>query len=116
MISDQEAIGGTAAILIDHNQLSQQPLYLKLIQICEAFEYLEAFFVGRKHQARHNNLFTLAGEFSCFNRRYLLRTHLYDLDSIAEDTKLTFELRKKLANKKLLFLKKQKFMLNRYLP
>jgi putative glycosyltransferase (exosortase G-associated) len=108
LTSDQEIAGATGAIMVDHRQISQDSLFLNIIQTCELFEYLEAFFIGRKYQAHNNTLFTLAGAFSCFNKQFLLRTFLYDSNSIAEDTKLTFELRRTNSSKRLAFLEKIK--------
>ncbi len=108
-LSNDEGISGaTGAILIDSRQIEQNSWYLNLLQCCELFEYMEAFYIGRKYQAYHNTLFTLAGAFSCFNRQFLLKTFLYDSNSIAEDTKLTFELRRKNENKRVTFLENAK--------
>lgn len=108
LTSDQDIAGATGAIMVDHRQISRDSIILNLLQTCELFEYLEAFFVGRKYQAHRNTLFTLAGAFSCFNKQFLLRTFLYDSNSIAEDTKLTFELRRTNSAKRLEFLEKIK--------
>lgn len=103
---NQDVAGATAAIMIDFRQISKESVYLRLLQSCELFEYLEAFFIGRQYQASRNNLFTLAGAFSCFNKQYLLQTFLYDQNSISEDTKLTFELRRRNKDKRINLLEK----------
>ncbi|MBU7005820.1 TIGR03111 family XrtG-associated glycosyltransferase [Phosphitispora fastidiosa] len=108
LFAQEEVAGATAAIMIDFSRISKKSLLLRLVQSCELVEYLEAFFIGRKYQAHHNNLFTLAGAFSCFNRKSLLQTFLYDQNSISEDTKLTFELRRKNQCKKIMFLENAK--------
>lgn len=105
---DGSVAGATAAIMVDTDQISKNSWVLKFVQTCEAFEYLEAFFIGRKYQAYHNELFTLAGAFSCFNRKSLLQTFLYDQNSLSEDTKLTFELRRKNREKRVTFIEKAK--------
>ncbi len=108
LFAREEVAGATAAIMIDFSRISKKSLWLRSVQSCELIEYLEAFFIGRKYQAHHNNLFTLAGAFSCFNRKSLLQTFLYDQNSISEDTKLTFELRRKNESKKIGFLENAK--------
>lgn len=65
-----------------------------LVHVCEAFEYLSAFRVGRRYQSLSNSLYTLSGAFSAFRRESLLEnSFLYDNLTVSEDTKLTFDLR-----------------------
>jgi biofilm PGA synthesis N-glycosyltransferase PgaC len=61
---------------------------------CEFLEYFSSFNVGRQYQTATGSLFTLAGAFSVFRRSVLLRTFMYDKQTVSEDTKLTFELHK----------------------
>lgn len=66
---------------------------LKLIRICELFEYNESFLIGRHFESIFNNLYTLAGAFSCFRREVLLKTQLYNCETIGEDAHMTFQVR-----------------------
>jgi putative glycosyltransferase (exosortase G-associated) len=66
--------------------------WLRLLAICEQFEYIAAFRVARPQQMRVNAVYTLAGAFSIFRRRVLLKTNLYGTDTVSEDTDLTFDI------------------------
>lgn len=66
--------------------------FLRLLGQCEFLEYFTAYHVGRIHQSLLGNLYTLSGAFSVFRREVLLRTHLYDQTTVAEDTDMTFHL------------------------
>jgi putative glycosyltransferase (exosortase G-associated) len=68
---------------------------------CEALEYLSAFLIGRQYQSATNSLFTLAGAFSAFRREVLLETFLYDRMTVSEDTKMTLDVRRRLAATKM---------------
>jgi putative glycosyltransferase (exosortase G-associated) len=69
----------------------------RLLNECEFFEYLAAFHVGREQQTLLGNLYTLSGAFSVFRREVLLRTFLYNQETVTEDTDLTFELYERCA-------------------
>lgn len=90
---DVQLVGTTGVILINHDKIEKSRSALRLMQICEAFEYIEAFYIARSFQSRFNTLFTMAGAFSGFRRLALLKTFLYDNRTVSEDTKLTFDLR-----------------------
>lgn len=68
---------------------------------CEALEYLMAFRIGREHQSSKNSLYTIAGAFSAFRRDVLMRSFLYDRQSVSEDTKLTYDIREKFVPKEM---------------
>ncbi|MBN1584064.1 MAG: hypothetical protein JXA89_25365, partial [Anaerolineae bacterium] len=72
-----------------------------LIAECEFQEYLAAFWLGRQAQTQSSSLFTLAGAFSFFRHEVLLKTILYDNQTVSEDTKVTFDVRKQFAEKRL---------------
>lgn len=61
----------------------------------EYIEYYVAFRIGRQYQSETDSLFTLAGAFSFFRRDVLLKTSLYNNMTVSEDTSLTFEIRQK---------------------
>ncbi len=72
-----------------------------ILHVCEAFEYLSAFRVGRRYQSLVNSLYTLSGAFSAFRRDALVEgSHLYDDLTVSEDTKLTFDLRARVRRRR----------------
>ncbi len=72
-----------------------------LIAECEFQEYLVAFWLGRQGQTLNDSLFTLAGAFSFFRREVLLKTELYDKQTVSEDTDVTFDVRKRFGGERL---------------
>ena len=72
-----------------------------LLGECEFLEYYAGFRIGRQYQSLTNSLFTLAGAFSAFRRDVLLRTPLYQSQTVSEDTHLTFELHRRFAGMRL---------------
>ncbi len=74
---------------------------LEILHVCEAFEYFSAFRVGRRYQSLINALYTLSGAFSVFRRGVLLESsYLYDSLTVSEDTKLTFDLRDRMGQRR----------------
>lgn len=74
---------------------------MQILHVCEAFEYLSAFRVGRRYQSMVNALYTLSGAFSVFRREVLLESsYLYDSLTVSEDTKLTFDLRDRVGKRR----------------
>lgn len=72
-----------------------------LIAEAEFQEYLGAFWLGRQGQTVSRSLFTLAGAFSFFRREILLQTMLYDKQTVSEDTKVTFDVRRQFGAERL---------------
>lgn len=72
-----------------------------LIAECEFQEYLGAFWLGRQGQTLSQSLYTLAGAFSFFRREVLLKTALYDKQTVSEDTKVTFDVRRQFGGHRL---------------
>lgn len=66
---------------------------LKLLRRLEFFEYAQAFLAGRNFQSEFNNIFTLSGAFSAFRRSTIMKTELYNTDTVCEDTHVTFQVR-----------------------
>ena len=90
----------TGVILIDSSSIEKtKSLFLRLIQRCELFEYNEAFLVGRAFQSYSDTIFTLAGAFSCYRKDVVLRTHLYNNETLGEDTHMTSQIREFLNGK-----------------
>lgn len=93
----------TGVVLIDPNLIEEtNNKKLKLLQLCEFFEYVESFLIGRNFQSFNDTLYTLAGAFSCFRKEALLKTQLYNSDTLGEDTHMTFQVRKFIGGKILL--------------
>lgn len=85
----------TGGVLIDPELVEKtQKRLLKQLRLCEFFEYMESFLVGRKYQSVFNSMYTLAGAFSGFRSEVLVRTQLYNFETLGEDTHMTFQIRK----------------------
>ena len=67
--------------------------WLKLLRNNEYFEYAQSFLVGRSIENYWNQLFTLSGAFSAFRREALIQTFMYNVETVSEDTEMTFQLR-----------------------
>lgn len=90
----------SGVILTDSLLIEKSKNYLlKLVQRCELFEYTEAFLVGRGFQSRKNRIFTLAGAFSCYRKDIVLKTQLYNNETLGEDTHMTSQIREILKGK-----------------
>lgn len=81
------ATGAIAVLDRPHGTWTQ-----RMLATCEQFEYIAAFRVARPQQTRLNAVYTLAGAFSFFRRRVLLKSSLYNTDTVSEDTDLTFDI------------------------
>jgi putative glycosyltransferase (exosortase G-associated) len=73
--------------------------WLKLLRRAEYFEYTQAFLAGRNYQSESNSIYTMSGAFSAFRKSTILRTQLYNTDTVGEDTHVTFQVRNKLKLK-----------------
>jgi poly-beta-1,6-N-acetyl-D-glucosamine synthase len=91
---DMDIYAMTGVVLIDSNYIEKTKSYImRLIQTCEFFEYTEAFLVGRGFQSASNTMFTLAGAFSCYRKDIVLKTQLYNNETLGEDTHMTSQIR-----------------------
>ncbi|BEP27789.1 TIGR03111 family XrtG-associated glycosyltransferase [Helicovermis profundi] len=92
--SDSKISALTGVILIDPNYIKDtKNIFLKLLQKCESFEYLESFLIGRNFNSIFNSMYTLAGACSAFKRESLMQTQLYNFETVGEDTHMTFQIR-----------------------
>lgn len=66
---------------------------LKLVRQCELFEYCESFLIGRSIESIFDHLHTMAGAFSCFRREALIKTQLYNTETMGEDAHMTSQIR-----------------------
>lgn len=84
---------------------------LKFLQKLEFLEYNQAFLVGRNFNSEFNNIFTLSGAFSAFRKSTILKTQMYNTNTICEDAHLTFQV-KKMLNQKVALCEKAIFMVD----
>ena len=92
----------TGAILIEPTLIEQTPKdqkFLKVFRKIEFMEYCQAFLAGRNFQAETNTIFTLSGAFSAFRKSTLLKTRMYNTETVGEDTHLTFQVKENLHQK-----------------
>ncbi len=73
--------------------------FLKQFRKLEFMEYAQAFLAGRNFESQFNNIYTLSGAFSSFRKSVLVKTFLYNTNTICEDTHLTFQIRSVLKKK-----------------
>lgn len=92
VLTDVEQITGTLADL-PANHVTMYERILKVVRQCELFEYCESFLVGRSFQSIFNNLNTMAGAFSCFRREALIKTQLYNTETMGEDAHMTSQVK-----------------------
>ncbi len=101
--SDPKVGALTGVVLIDPKLIreTKNPL-LRLGQRCEMYEYTESFLVGRNIASRFNAMYTLAGACSAFKRSSIIRTNMYNFDTVGEDTDMTFQVKQSAGMKVLL--------------
>ena len=84
----------TGVILIEPALIDQtKGFFLKQFRKLEFMEYAQAFLAGRNFESQFNSIYTLSGAFSSFRKSVLLKTFLYNTNTICEDTHLTFQIR-----------------------
>lgn len=71
----------------------------RVLRVNEYFEYLQACMFGRSMESAKNQLFTMSGAFSAFKRETLVSTYMYNVDTVGEDTDMTFQIRERLGKK-----------------
>ena len=110
---NNKKINSLTGVILTNPQLIDKTAsnFLKTIQLCELFEYAESFFVGRNVQAVFNTMYTLAGAFSAFRREALLKTQMYNSETLGEDTHMTFQI-KNFAGGKIDFCEKAFFFVD----
>ncbi len=75
--------------LIEEYRHGLSRFYRKL----EFMEYAQAFLAGRNYASDLNAIYTISGAFSAFRKSAILKSQLYNTDTLAEDTQITFQLR-----------------------
>lgn len=90
----------TGTVLTNPNAIENTKGFLmRMLQRIEFCEYCQAFFAGRNFQSEINSIYTLSGAFSAFRKSTILKTELYNTDTICEDTHVTFQIKKLLKKK-----------------
>ncbi|MCD4751676.1 MAG: glycosyltransferase [Anaerolineaceae bacterium] len=105
LVLEPDAVNNAVAYLEAHEDVGTATGYLvilpqdekvstsrKMLAQVEFMEYASVFEVGRANQTLLNALFTLSGAFTVFRRNVLLKTFLYNQDTVSEDTEMTFQL------------------------
>lgn len=84
----------TGAILTEPDLIKKTPgFFLRQFRKLEFMEYAQAFLSGRNFESQFNSIYTLSGAFSAFRKSVLLKTYLYNTNTICEDTHLTFQIK-----------------------
>ncbi len=84
----------TGTILTNPEMIDEtKGLVKRLFRKIEFFEYAQAFLAGRNFQSEFNSIFTLSGAFSGFRKSSILKSQLYNTDTVCEDTHVTFQIR-----------------------
>lgn len=84
----------TGAILTMPEQIEAYTgVFARLLRKIEFMEYAQAFLAGRNYASETNSIYTLSGAFSAFRKSAVLKSQLYNTDTICEDTNITFQMR-----------------------
>lgn len=90
----------TGSVLIDPDLIEQtEKRRLRILQKIEFLEYAQAFLAGRNFESEFNSIYTVSGAFSAFRKSTIMKTKLYNTDTICEDTHITFQVREILKQK-----------------
>ncbi len=84
----------TGAIMVNPELIDKtKGFFRRLLRKTEFFEYCQAFLAGRNFESEFNSIYTLSGAFSAFRKSAILKTQLYNTDTVCEDTHVTFQVR-----------------------
>lgn len=84
----------TGVVLTDPKQVEGYPLFFpRMFRKLEFLEYAQAFLAGRNYASELNAIYTLSGAFSAFRKSAVLKSQLYNTDTICEDTQITFQMK-----------------------
>lgn len=90
----------TGAILTEPALIDAETRWwMRMVKKAELLEYAQAFLAGRNYEAELNSIFTLSGAFSAFRKSTILKTQLYNTETVCEDTHVTFQIRYQLKKK-----------------
>lgn len=92
--SDTDLNCMTGAILTVPEQIQKyKGFFPRLLRNLEFMEYAQAFLAGRSYASELNSVYTLSGAFSAFRKSAVLKSWMYNTDTICEDTHITFQMR-----------------------
>ncbi|MBQ7679001.1 MAG: putative glycosyltransferase, exosortase G system-associated, partial [Butyrivibrio sp.] len=84
----------TGAIMIISEQIEEyRHFFPRLLRKLEFVEYAEAFLAGRSYASDRDEIYTLSGAFSAFRKSAVLKSRMYNTNTIGEDTQMTFQMR-----------------------
>ena len=84
----------TGVVLTDAELIEEtEGFFLRVIRRCEFYEYCQSFLAGRNYESERDHLYTVAGAFSAFRKSALMKSQLYNILTVSEDTQFTFQLR-----------------------
>ena len=84
----------TGAVLIEPRLIEEyRNPFARLLRKLEFMEYAQAFLAGRSYSSETDTIYTLSGAFSAFRKSAVLNSRLYNTNTLAEDTQLTFQMR-----------------------
>ncbi|MGN0480147.1 MAG: TIGR03111 family XrtG-associated glycosyltransferase [Lachnospiraceae bacterium] len=90
----------TGSVLTDPELIKKTKGFGKrILQNVEFYEYAQAFLAGRNFQSEINGIFTLSGAFSAFRKSTILKTQLYNTETLCEDAHVTMQVRYNLHKK-----------------
>lgn len=92
--ADQDLNCMTGAILTAKDQIqAYKGFFPRLLRNLEFMEYAQAFLSGRSYASEQDMLYTLSGAFSAFRKSVILKSWMYNTDTVGEDTHVTFQMR-----------------------
>lgn len=84
----------TGAIMIEPRLVEAYPFGIhRLFRKMEFMEYAQAFLAGRNYASDINAIYTVSGAFSAFRKSAILKSRMYNTETLAEDTQITFQMR-----------------------
>ncbi len=84
----------TGAILTMPEMIEEyRGIFARMLRKMEFMEYAQAFLAGRNYASETNSIYTLSGAFSAFRKSAVLKSQLYNTDTICEDTNITFQMK-----------------------
>ncbi len=101
MLENEENTHCVTGVIMTNSKMLEatKNKWMRLLRKAEYFEYTQAFLAGRNYQSESNSIYTMSGAFSAFRKSTILRTQLYNTDTVGEDTHVTFQVRDKLKLK-----------------
>lgn len=101
MFENEDDINCITGTILTNPELIEESkgIAKRLLQKLEFSEYCQAFLAGRNFQSELNSIFTLSGAFSAFRKSAIMKSQLYNTETVCEDTHVTFQLRDRMGKK-----------------